>query len=425
MSNNNSRLGDIDPNQQEPGSFDKTLYSNRVHKREPFHRKPNIFPGDLISFALPDLEEHVLMAQNTWCMTFDLDFTGIKDKGQFLVWNLEHSLVDLLRIKMSGKTVLEIDDYNVLKNYLSLHLPEKVQKKRIFEGMQPDADLKARVGSEGTTPSTSQTVIKNVYGKRFKLSFDMFPLFTKIGPLYPYALRDKEIVIEIRFASPEKIVRGSTAAKISANDRDYNYKLSNVLIEWDQMKHPYFASQMAYKYNSLRLRYKKIKRIPLEKMEKEKKLVNLRLNATGESISGFLILMVDDGKRGDFNHQVKEYYNPQFTKINTSYKGSSHRLFENGMVARDTYNAMLKLVPNTDMKETEFYTNHFGLWLDTRLSSKNEIHGGGYNFHIGDEINIAIHRAGEPGGNVDIYTYIFQDSTLVNIGGRFIEEADM
>ena len=135
-------LGDVDPNQKEPGRIDKTLYSNRVHKREPFHKKPNIFPGDLISFTLPDLEEHVLMAQNTWCMTFDLDFEGVKDKGQFPVWNLESSLVDLLRIKMSGKTVLEIDDYNVLKNYLSLHLPEKRQEKKIFEGVQSDADLK-------------------------------------------------------------------------------------------------------------------------------------------------------------------------------------------------------------------------------------------------------------------------------------------
>ena len=420
-----NNLGDVDPYQKEVGSIDKTLYSNRVHKREPFNIKPNIFPKDLISFTLPDLEEHVLMAQNTWCMTFDLDFTGTKDKGQFPIWNLESGLIDLLRIKMSGKTVLEIDDYNVLKNYLSLHLPEKDQEEKIFEGMQSDADLKVRVGSEGITPAPGQLAIKKVYGKRFKLSFDMFPLFTKIGPIYPYALRDKEIVVEIRFAPASKIVRGSTATKISANDKDYNYKLSNVLIEWSEFKHPYFASQMASKYNSLRLRYKKITRIPLKKMEKEDKLVNIRLNAPGESISGFLILMVDDGKRADFNHQVKEYYNPQFSKITTTYKGSSHRLFENGMYMRDSYDSLLKLAPNTNVKEAEFYTNHFGIWLDTRLSSKNELHGGGYNFRVGDEVNIAIHRAGEVGGNVDIYTYIFQDSTLLNVGGRFVEESDI
>ena len=400
--------GDIDPQQQKPESVDGNYFAHRVHKREPFY-KNNIFPGELIEYRLPNLEEFFLIPQGTWCSMYDFEFTGIKDPQQSIVWNLEKSLIDMLRVKIRGVTVLETDNYRVIQNYLTIHKTKKELKQSIFEGVQDDADLKVRIGAETTTMTPGQKAIKNVYGKRFKLNLNMLPLFTKVGPIYPHAL--KEVIIEIRFATPEKVIRGSTKAKIEAADKDYGYKLSNITHEWDEFKHPYFAGVTLRNYRSS-IKYKKIRQIPIQNMLKSDKLINLKIHAPG-SISGFLILMVDKAKRADYSHDTKLYYNPNFTKVSISYKGSSHRIYENGLLPQNTYEAMLKLVPNTSIEESDFHSKGFGLWIDTRLSSKNELHGAGYTFNVGDDINIAIHRPGESGNDpVNIYTYIFEDATL-------------
>ena len=419
-----SRLGDIDPQQKTYGEFPGSLYVNRVHKRQPFHKKSTIFPGDLISYTLPDLEENVLIPQKTWCLTFDYEQTGTKDKAQFPVQNLANSLISVLRIKMSGKTVLELDNYSELQNYIDLHMPEQERKKRLAEGFdQTDDDLKARVGSEGATPSAKQTLIKNVHGSRFKLMLDFFELFRQVGPIYPYALQDKEIVIELRFARAEEIVRGSTATKRTATDRDYSYKLVNIKMEYDEFNHPYFASQMASKYRGLRLKYKKVSCIPTTESKKSDTRVSLRFDAPGDSIAGVLILAVDkDTKRAEFNHDVTSFYNANIKNLFTTYKGSSHRLYENGMQPQDLYDALLKLFPNTEVSEEDFLTDKYAIWLDMRLSARNDLHGSGKNFRVGDELHLQINRNAEASGNLIYYTYIFQDATLINQNGRFIEE---
>jgi hypothetical protein len=303
---------------------------------------------------------------------------------------------------------------------MTLHLPLKEQKNQVFQGIQKATDLRARMEVEGLIPTSDQSAIQKVLGKRFKIDLNVFDIFSKIGPIYPKALRSRDLVIELRFATSKKIVRGSSAGKIK--EGGYGYKLSDVMFEWDEFCHPYFASQMTAKYNALNLKYRKMWHPPVKEIRKDETLVNIRFGAPGESIIGFLILMVDDTKRCDFNYQNKEYYAPQMESIAIHYKGSGHQLYVDGMLLRDTYDSMLKLYPDTDIGLGEFHTKHFGLWLDTRLSSKNELHGGGYTFRVGDEINIAIKKPKDTAeGGVSIYVYVIQDETLIDVGGKFVE----
>ena len=402
-------LGDIDPQEIERESVSGNYYTHRLHKRQPYYNKNVILPGELITFTLPNLDTYTLMAQNTWCMTYDLELTGKKDDKQFVVWNLEKSIVDVLRVKIKNETILEIDDYRTLQNYLTIHKTENELKRSIFEGVQLERDLKARLGAE--TANTGQEEIKRVYGKRFKLNFNMLPLFNSFGPIYPKAL--KEITIEIRFAPVDKVVRGSSTTKIAAADKDYDYRLTNLKVEWDEFKHPLFAQKMTDKYLTTPLKYKKISRIPLETMKKSDKLKHVRFNTRGASISGFLVIMVDEGKRSAYNHETNQFYNPKSTKFEISYKESSYRVFENGLLPRDAFDSILKLVPETDLKEVDFYTQGFALWVDTRLSTNNSLHETGFKFNDGDAVNIAIHRADETGdATITIYTYIFEDATI-------------
>ena len=97
---------------------------------------------------------------------------------------------------------------------------------------------------------------------------------------------------------------------------------------------------MTQKYLTTPLKYKKISRIPMETMKKSDKLKNIRFNTPGASISGFLVVMVDEGKRNAYNHETNQFYNPKFTRVDISYKESSHRVFENGLLPRDTIDSI-------------------------------------------------------------------------------------
>ena len=73
-------------------------------------------------------------------------------------------------------------------------------------------------------------------------------------------------------------------------------------------------------------------RIPIDTMKKSDKLKNIRFNTPGASKSGFLVIMVDDGKRNEYNHETNQFHNPKFTRVDISHKESSHRVFENGFL---------------------------------------------------------------------------------------------
>lgn len=231
---------------------------------------------------LPDLDTDTLMARNNWCMTYDIELMGKKDDRQFIVWNLEKSIVDVLRVKIKNETVL--DDYSPLQNYLTIHKTESELKLSIFEGVQLEKYLKTRIISTETA-NPGQEEIRRVYGKRFKLTFNMLPLFNSFGPIYPKAL--KKVTIEIRFAPVDIVVRGWSTAKTTAEDKDYDYRLTNLKVEWDEFKHPLFAQRMTNKYLKTPLKYKIISRIPTEMMKKSEKLKYIRLNSPGASVSGF------------------------------------------------------------------------------------------------------------------------------------------
>ena len=93
------------------------------------------------------------------------------------------------------------------------------------------------------------------------------------------------------------------------------------------------------------------------------------------SLQGLLLLFLD--KRDDFANKNEEFYNPSIKKILVTINGMPHQLFAAGLQARDIYPELKKYFykENSNVTWEEFLTTKFGLWINTRLSIDNTLHG--------------------------------------------------
>ena len=100
-------------------------------------------------------------------------------------------------------------------------------------------------------------------------------------------------------------------------------------------------------------------------------------NLSVRSLQGLLLLLLD--KRDDFANKNEEFYNPDIKKVLTTINGVPHQLFAAGLQARDIYPEIKKYFYREHSSVTweEFLTTKFGLWVDTRLSTDNTLHGSG------------------------------------------------
>ena len=93
-------------------------------------------------------------------------------------------------------------------------------------------------------------------------------------------------------------------------------------------------------------------------------------------MQGLLLLFID--KRDDFANKNEEFYNPSIKKVLVKINGMSHQLFAVALQARDIYSELKKYFyekEHSNVTCEEFLTPKFRLWIDTRSSTDNTLHG--------------------------------------------------
>ena len=122
------------------------------------------------------------------------------------------------------------------------------------------------------------------------------------------------------------------------------------------------------------------------------------------SLQGLLLLFVD--KRNDFANNNEEFYNPNIKEVSVIINGMPHQLFAGGLLARDIYPEIKKYFhkEKSDVTWEEFLTTKFGLWIHTRLSIDNTLHGSGKAVEKG--ILLQIVKVPET-SNGDLTCYVF------------------
>ena len=100
-------------------------------------------------------------------------------------------------------------------------------------------------------------------------------------------------------------------------------------------------------------------------------------NLSVRSLKGLLLLFLD--KRDSFSNKNEEFYNPSIKKILTTINEMPHQFFAAGLQARDIYPELKKYFDkeNSNVTWEKFLTTEFGIWIDTRSSTDNTIHGSG------------------------------------------------
>ena len=100
-------------------------------------------------------------------------------------------------------------------------------------------------------------------------------------------------------------------------------------------------------------------------------------NFSIRSLQRFLLLFTD--KRVGFANKNEEYYNPSIKKILVTINGMPHQLFAAGLGAKDIYPELKQYIYKEHVNVTweELLTTKFGLWIDTRWSTNNTLHGSG------------------------------------------------
>ena len=231
----------------------------------------------------------------------------------------------------------------------------------------------ARVGgkkADGTalTMTTQENEIKKAFDKRFaiRLDFDFFK-----HPVYPYGLKEY-LIIRLELNSLEKVI-------LCTGDTSATYKLSEISLEYDAIFDEPYATTIGEMYaGTTSIPYTKATSIYYQTLSKKDSTWKIDVNNLSiRSLQGLLLLFSD--KRDDFANKNEEFYNPTINKILTTINGMPHQLFAGGLQARDIYPELKKYFyrEHSNVTWEEFLTTKFGLWIDTRSSTNNNLHGSG------------------------------------------------
>ena len=136
-------------------------------------------------------------------------------------------------------------------------------------------------------------------------------------------------------------------------------------------------------------------------------------NLSVQSLRGLLLLFLD--KHEDLANKNEERYNPSIKEILVTINGMPHQLYAGGLKARDIYPELKKCFykENSNVNDEEFLSKTFGLWIDTRSSIDNTLHGNGRTVDKG--MVLQNEKASEVGGG-DLMCYVFSlEDAVVHI----------
>ena len=126
------------------------------------------------------------------------------------------------------------------------------------------------------------------------------------------------------------------------------------------------------------------------------------------SLQGLLFL----DKPDDFANKNEEFYNLSIKKILATINRIPYQLFAAGLQARDIYPELKKYFykENSNVTWEEILIIKFALWIDTRSSTDNTLHGSGRTVEKSG-ILLQIEKATEISGrNLTCYVFSLEDA---------------
>ena len=398
---------DIDRQVRKPFGFK----ADRVH-RSVLVDSSNAKPGGSLNIQLHKIKNEPIIPGSLH-ITFKAKIVSEKDKTATFVQNLGRALIVEKELTFNGKRATIINEFDQFKIYSDLWLSKGERKARILQGIQSENGLKYRIGSK-TKNSSNQLVEVNVdddekalkvaYGSTFKIPLDD-ELFTEVAPFCPYFINDN-VVIELKLAEAKNVILSS--------DGDATYQINDVHLEWDGILDIFLANELKMQYQSgLNVMYDRVQFLRKESHSKSSGLININIRESLRSLRGVMILFKDADHQKKYACKREVFYNPGIEKIEVSINGKSNQLYTNGLLPKDLwYEARKYFQGSTNMTQGDFYHDKFCVWLDTRSTTDNTVHGNGLRLDGSNSgMHIAINKATES-GSFTMYIFLVIDAVI-------------
>ena len=328
------------------------------------------YPNQHNDIEIPHGSRDHAIAPGTVKITFNLDIESA-DKARSIVNNVGRALVKKKVLMPGSKDIDTINNSDIYDMYKDLYLSKKEHEEKLLQDIQSVNGLKARVGAkkaDGTAlaVTTQENMIKKTFDKRFAIPLD-FKFFKH--PLYPYRLKE-DFIVRLELNSSEKVI-------LCTGDTNATCKLSDISLEYDAIFDEPYGTTIGEMYTgTASIPCTKVTSIRYQTLSKKDTIWKIDvINLSVRSLQGLLLLFLD--KPDDFANKNEEFYNPSMKKILTTINGRPHQLFAAAFV----------------------------LWIDTRSSTNNTLHGSGRAVEKGG-ILLQIEKVPET-SNGDLTCYVF------------------
>ena len=197
---------------------------------------------------------------------------------------------------------------------------------------------------------------------------------------------------------------------LCTGDASAIYKISDIILEYDAIfDDPYSTSIREMYIREMSIPYTKVTSIHYQALSKKDIVWKIDVNNPSvQSLQGLLLLCLD--KHDAFANKNEEFYNPSIKKILETIKGMPHQLYAGGLKVRDIYPEFKKYFykENSDVTSEEFLSTKFGLWIDTRSSIDNTLHGNSRTVDKG--MVLQVEKAAEASGDLMYYVFSLEDA---------------
>ena len=363
-------------------------------------------PNETLYVDIPKLADNIVIVPGSVYLTFDLNVTG--HANNTLVNNVSRNLVKRQRVLFGGEVLQYTLDYDLFQTYHDLHLSSEARDDMLRHGVSAENTRKLRTAAgDKNTSNAKEVAMATLHITKYCIPLE-HPILLNHGVFYPKGL-SHPLKFEITLEGVCDIVVYSDTTKPP------NYKITNLELEYRSISREYLANRAleAYKVGHA-LFYENVLRHKTFTISKPNdSVINKHVNVPRRSMPGLLFLFTAPSVAG--TRDSEKFVNPDITSVKIDIDGVPNMLYSRGMIPTDLYKSILqRFTGDTSVKEKDFYTNDkFGLWIDLRTHSDNNIHGSGLALRDNrDGVKLEIRRTTGGSGNITCHMFIVADTLM-------------
>lgn len=390
-------------------------------KAERTHYSVNYNPstiqsGNMLLIKIPTLAQNTLIVPGSMKLAFNISITG--DDDSWFVNNLSANLINRMEIKWGTKSLLNIMNFNILQTYKDLWLTTNQRQNLIRKGIQSLNLSKIRSGAKSGTSNSNDSRLNRIFGTRYEIPLDC-SFLTDQHPFYPYIYKE-DIEIDIYFNKPSFVINSTSSSA------EPDYSLSNICFEFDTIYEPHLANQIIQLSDSnygITYFYDYISYVGMNPIKQSDLSFTLTIQDPRRSLKGILILFTLPTINDPEN-----YFNPEITNVDITIDGITNKIFAQGYKEDQMFTEAKKLFLNeyrkNDDQSSIVINNFYGsttssaycLWIDTRSTEDNKLHGTGMTIKNGSNIALKFTKNNTGSDIINAYTYLIADAqfTLIN-----------